>query len=297
MGDRRRLGVLGWPVAHSLSPAIQNAALAAAGLDGWRYQLLPVGPDLFSELVRALPGAGFAGANVTIPHKQAALELAAQATDRARAIGAANTLTFPPGEGITADNTDAPALVAALPFSAAGRTALVLGAGGSARAAVWALLDAGASRVAVWNRTPERARRLAAELGATPASGIAAADVLVNCTSVGLDGSDPFDRLPVAPGDLAGYGCVVDLVYTATGTKLTARAQEPGVPTVGGLELLIGQGALSFERFTGMAPSRDAMRAAVSAANLRGHGERRHRGRPDLPALPGNGSVDLRPGG
>ena len=117
---RARLGVLGWPVAHSRSPAIQNAALAAAGLDGWRYQLLPVPPELFSELVRALPGAGFAGANVTIPHKQAALELAAQATDRARAIGAANTLMFGPGGAIAADNTDAPALVAALPFAAAG---------------------------------------------------------------------------------------------------------------------------------------------------------------------------------
>jgi shikimate dehydrogenase len=141
MTERRRLGVLGWPVAHSRSPAIQNAALKAAGLQDWRYQLLPVPPELFAETVPALPGAGFAGANATIPHKRAALALATGATPRARAIGAANTLTFAPDGAITADNTDAPALIAALPFAVPGRTAMVLGAGGSARAAVWALLD------------------------------------------------------------------------------------------------------------------------------------------------------------
>ena len=166
---RRRLGVLGWPVAHSRSPAIQNAALAAAGLHDWRYQLLPVPPELFAETVPALPGAGFAGANVTIPHKEVALALAHTATPRARAIGAANTLTFGPDGAIGADNTDAPALIAALPFAVTGRSAMVLGAGGSARAAVWALLDAGAAEVRLWNRTAQRARDLASELGATAA--------------------------------------------------------------------------------------------------------------------------------
>ena len=162
-----RLGVLGWPVAHSRSPAMHNAALAAVGLTDWRYQLLPVPPELFAETVRALPGAGFRGVNVTIPHKQAALALADEATERASAIGAANTLTFESGT-VIADNTDAPALIAGLPFPAQGRTALVLGAGGSARAAVWALRDAGAAEVRVWNRTPERAERLCAELGGDP---------------------------------------------------------------------------------------------------------------------------------
>ena len=122
----RRLGVLGWPVAHSRSPAIQNAALAAAGLREWRYQLLPVAPELLAEVVPALPGAGFAGANVTIPHKESALALARTATPRARAIGAANTLTFGPDGEIGADNTDAPALIAALPFDAGGRTAVIV---------------------------------------------------------------------------------------------------------------------------------------------------------------------------
>jgi shikimate dehydrogenase len=263
-----RLGVLGWPVAHSRSPAMQNAALAAAGLTRWRYQLLPAAPELFTELVRALRGANFRGANVTIPHKGAALALATAPTDRARAIGAANTLTFEPGEEIVADNTDAPAILAALPLAIAGRSAVVLGAGGSARAAVWALLDAGAREVRVWNRSTGRGRDLCEELGAAPlgpapAAGELRADVLVNCTSVGLDGSDPFDRLPIGADDLAGYGCVVDLVYTAEGTALVAAAQERGVPVVDGLELLVRQGALSFERFTGRPAPVEAMRAAV----------------------------------
>jgi shikimate dehydrogenase len=259
-----RLGVLGWPVAHSRSPAIQNAALAAAGLHDWRYQLLPVPPELFGEAVPALPGAGFAGANVTIPHKEAALALAGEASPRARAIGAANTLTFGPGGQIAADNTDAPALIAALPFPISGRTAMVLGAGGSARAAVWALLDAGAAEVRLWNRTAQRAYTLAAELGAIPVDRPTAADLLVNCTAVGLDGSDPFDRLPLAPGDLTAYGCVADLVYTVHGTVLVDRARAQGVAAVDGLELLIGQGALSFEIFTGVPASLQAMRAAAA---------------------------------
>lgn len=278
MTERRRLGVLGWPAAHSRSPAIQNAALHAAGLTGWRYQLLPLPPELVAEVVPALPGAGFAGVNVTIPHKQAALALAQTANPRARAIGAANTLTFGPSGEISADNTDAPALIAALPFPAAGRTAMVLGAGGSARAAVWALRDAGAAEVRVWNRTAHRAHGLAAELGATATERPAAADILVNCTAVGLDGSDSFDRLPLDPEELGGYGCVVDLVYTAAGTTLIEEARRRGIPAVDGLELLVGQGALSFEIFTGRAASMEVMRAAAQAAtgpvqaNLRRHG-------------------------
>jgi shikimate dehydrogenase len=264
---RRRLGVLGWPVGHSRSPAIQNAALAAAGLDGWRYQLLPVPPELLAELVPALSGAGFAGANVTIPHKQAALALAHVATPRARAIGAANTLTLGDDGRIGADNTDAPALLEALPFPIAGRTAMVLGAGGSARAVVWALLDAGAAEVRLWNRTARRAHDLARALGATAVAHPGSADLLVNCTAVGLDGSDPFDRLPLAPGDLTAYGCVVDLVYTVNGTVLVDRARAQGVAAVDGLELLIGQGALSFEIFTGLPASLEAMRAATRACS------------------------------
>ena len=129
MDGLTRLGVAGWPVAHSRSPAMHNAALEAVGLDGWRYQHLPLPPELFAETVRALPAVGFAGINVTIPHKEAALALADEATATARAIGAANTLTFAPDGTVRADNTDAPGLMAALGDERP-RTAVVLGAGG-----------------------------------------------------------------------------------------------------------------------------------------------------------------------
>ncbi len=276
---RTRLGVLGWPVAHSRSPAIQNAALCAAGLGHWRYQLLPVPPEVFQETVKALATAGLRGANVTIPHKQAALLAADEASPSARSIGAANTLVFDDAGAIRADNTDAPALIESLPFAPDGRSALVLGAGGSARAAVWALRAAGAGEVRVWNRTPERARRLCAELGATPTSAAAPADLLVNCTSVGLHASDdPWAQLPIGPEQLAGFGCVVDLVYREQHeTALVRAARLRSIPNVDGLELLIGQGALSFERFTGRNAPLEAMRAAVGRAIDRS-------GRPDRPA-------------
>jgi shikimate dehydrogenase len=241
-----RLGVLGWPVAHSRSPAMQRAALRAVGLDGWAYQLLPVPPELFDETVRGLPAAGFLGANVTIPHKEAALAVADTATPLARTIGAANMLTFT-SEGIEADNTDAPGLLAAIGDPPA--SALVLGAGGSARAAIHALAGAGCE-VSVLARTPGRAAGLPATVVEHPV----AAQALVNCTPVGLH--DP-DELPLDP---AGYELVVDLVYRDGGTALTRAA--PG-RVVDGLEILVRQGALSFTRWTGREAPLDAMRTAV----------------------------------
>jgi len=261
-----RLGVLGWPVAHSLSPALHNAALEAVGLSGWRYQLLPVPPELLAETVRALPEAGFRGANVTIPHKRAALGLTAEATPRAREIGAANTLVFSERAQARADNTDAPALIEELPFPAAGKTVLVLGAGGSARAAVWALGDAGAADVRVWNRTAERASELCRQLGGTAVSGAEPADVLVNCTSVGLDGSEEaFDQLPLSPQQLSEYKCVIDFVYAPGDTALVRAARDRAVLVVDGFDLLVRQGALSFEQFTSRPAPVEVMRQAVRA--------------------------------
>ena len=261
---RIRLGVAGWPVAHSLSPAMHNAALEAVGLGDWRYQRLPIPPELFDETVLGL--VGFRGVNVTIPHKHAALALATDPTPRALAIGAANTLLFEAGGGIRADNTDAPGLIESLPLDPAGRTALVLGAGGSARAVVWALLDGGAREVRVWNRTPERARELSSDLGATPVGRAEPADLLVNCTSVGLDPSqDAFKALPLAADDVTSYECVVDLVYRDTETPLVQAARARRVPVVGGRELLVRQGVLSFEMFTGRAAPIEIMRRAAGA--------------------------------
>lgn len=252
-----RYGVLGWPVAHSRSPAMMRAA----GLE--RYQLLPVPPERFDETVRALAGAGFAGANVTIPHKEAALALADEATEAARAIGAANTLELRPDGSIRASNTDAPGLLAATEGRPR-RSAVVLGAGGSARAAVWALRSAGA-QVAIWNRSADRARRLAAELEATAVDEVPkTADLLVHCTAVGLsDPSTTFSSLPLCPHDLCGYATVVDLVYRPGGTALIEAARQHGAVTVDGLEILVQQGALSFATWTGREAPVAAMRRAV----------------------------------
>jgi shikimate dehydrogenase len=260
-----RLGVLGWPVAHSRSPAMHAAAFAALGLTDWTYQLLPVPPELFDETVRALPAAGFAGVYVTLPHKLAALALADDAGDAARAIGAANTLLFD-GGAIRAENTDAPGLLAALPLDPAGRRALVLGAGGSARAAVWALVAAGAE-VFIWNRTPERARTLADELGATAVESALGAELLLNCTSAGLESpGQTFKSLPVNADDVGEYQCVVDLVYRDAMTPLLRAALDGGAAVVDGLEILVAQGAISFELWTGRKAPVDAMRQGARAS-------------------------------
>ncbi len=260
----KRLGVIGWPVAHSRSPAIQNAALAAAGLgDSWHYQLLPIPPEVFTETVLALPDDGFVGVNVTLPHKQEALALASDASARAKAIGAANTLVFRSDGGIYADNTDAPALTQGAPIPVKGTDALILGAGGSARAALWALLDAGARSVRVWNRSPERAVELCAELGGTPVQTIEPADLVVNCTAVGLHADDTLAMLPLPEHRVDSFAAVADYPYSAQGTPFTLAARAAGIPNVDGLELLVLQGALAFAHFTGLEASLSAMRAAV----------------------------------
>jgi shikimate dehydrogenase len=261
------LGVCGWPVTHSRSPQMQNAALAAAGLHDWRYLRLPLPPELFTETVRALPAAGFRGVNVTIPHKEVALALADHASPSAQAIGAANTLTFEHG-AIHADNTDAPGLLAALGQDPAGRSVLVLGAGGAGRAAAWALRGAGA-QVTVWNRTPERARALAADLGVRATEAPEAAEIVVNCTSVGLqDPGATFKALPLTADELRAGSLIVDMVYRDGGTRLLEAARTRGARVVDGLEILVAQGAASFERWTGLEAPRKAMReAAKTIAN------------------------------
>jgi shikimate dehydrogenase len=266
-----RLGVIGWPVAHSRSPAMHAAALRELGLaPPWSYQRLPVAPELFAETTRALGGAGFHGANVTIPHKQAALALADEASEAARAIGAANTLTFAPDGTIAAENTDAPGLIAAMERAGhppRGLTATVLGAGGTARAAVWALRAAGAREVSVWNRTAERAEALAGACGIRAVRLPESTDILINCTSVGLvrpaSASESSLNLLSLKHDLVGrYSYVVDFVYGTGPTELLAAAHEQGVPTLDGLELLVAQGALSLERWTGRPAPLAVMRRA-----------------------------------
>ena len=257
---------------------MHNAALAAVGLaDEWSYEAIDVPPEEFAERVRALPSQGFVGVNVTVPHKRAALEIAHTASDAAGEIGAANTLSFEEG-AIGADNTDAPGFLAALPAPPSGQHALVLGAGGSARAVVWALLRAGA-RVEVWNRTAARVEELAGELGATahqdqgelPSREF---DLVVNATSVGMEA--PPERAESGSGLASDLGAlhlsadgfrhgqvVVDLPYGSDETELTRAATERGATVIGGLEVLVHQGAASFRIWTGVDPPLDVMREAA----------------------------------
>jgi shikimate dehydrogenase len=259
-------GVLGFPVAHSRSPAMHNAAFGALGLD-WRYLRLPVPPELFEETVRALPASGYRGANVTLPHKVPASALADRVTPAARATGAANTLLFEPDGAIEADNTDAPGFLDALGESPRGRSTLVLGAGGAARAVAWALREEGAARVMFWNRTPERAAALAHELGLEHVGRPVAADIVVNATSFGLDAGEAGDGVGAASAlgleTLEAPEVVVDLVYGPQTTPVAAWGAAAGARVVDGLEVLVRQGARSFERWTGRAPSLEVMRTAV----------------------------------
>lgn len=264
-----RFGVAGFPVGHSRSPAIHAAAYAALGIDA-DYQRLPIPPPLFGETVRALPASGFSGVNVTIPHKQAALEVADSASEGANRIGAANTLTFADGL-IAADNTDAPGMLAAIERDVSGARALVLGAGGTARAAVFALSEAGA-QVAIWNRTPRRAALLAEEFNAetvdSPSTSAAAADLIVNTTALGMNPDDDAASTLAALGlqldRLPEDAMIVDFVYRDGGSPLTSAARERGLTVVDGLELLVRQAALSFEIWFEREAPVDAMRAAVT---------------------------------
>jgi shikimate dehydrogenase len=272
IGAMPKLAVLGQPISHSRSPAIHNAALEELGLaPEWSYEAIELSPEEFEDRVRAMPAEGFAGANVTIPHKLAALRVADSASDAAGEIGAANTLSFTDG-AIAADNTDATGFLEALPGSPSGMRAVVLGAGGAARAVIWALLRAGAE-VAVWNRTQARGEELALEMGATPIPSedqvpAAGYELLVNTTSVGLAGPDPagaddLKALHVDADALNETHTVVDLVYGPDETPLATAARRRGARVVDGLDVLVHQGAASLRIWTGMDPPIETMRRAA----------------------------------
>lgn len=251
---------------------MQTAALAELGLaDEWSYEAIEIAPEDFAARLISMARAGFVGANVTIPHKLAALELADEASEAARSIGAANTLSFDAGR-ITADNTDAAGLLGAIGTPTKGLHALVMGAGGSARAVVWALSRAGAE-VEVWNRTPERGRALASELGVSLAEqpSVAGFDLLVNATSVGMGASPHLQapvlkKLPIDADSLGERQMVVDLAYGAAETELVQTAKLRGARTIDGLEVLVHQGAASLRIWTGREPPIETMRRAARAS-------------------------------
>jgi shikimate dehydrogenase len=265
------LAVIGHPVAHSRSPVMQTAALTALGLAGeWSYGAIDWAPEVFEAEVAGLAAEGdYRGVNVTIPHKEAALGLADEVDPVAREIGAANTLVFA-DDVISAFNTDAAGLRNALRVNPDGRRALVLGAGGAARAAIWALHDAGAV-VEIWNRTESRAAAVVERMAVPDARVVADPDtrdygLIVNTTSVGLHGEDPFQELPIDPDQL-GERVVVDMVYADGPSTLSQVAAAGGAIVVDGLEILVQQGALSLAIWLGMpkldAGVIDAMRAAA----------------------------------
>lgn len=264
-----KLAVIGHPVGHSRSPAMQTAALEVLGLAGeWSYGALDVAPEEFEARVGELAAGGeYAGVNVTVPHKQAALALADTASGAAREIGAANTLSLAAGR-VEAENTDAAGLLAALPGSPWGARTLMLGAGGAARAVLWALVGEGAE-VEVWNRTASRAEAICAELGGRPVATPTQADydLLVNTSAAGLGGEDPFAELPLDAGGFAAGQTAVDMVYGAAPSRLLAAASAAGATTVDGLEILVQQGARSLRIWTGREPDLDAMRAAARGAD------------------------------
>jgi shikimate dehydrogenase len=274
------LAVVGHPIEHSRSPVMQTAALAAMRLAGeWTYGALDLAPEDFEAGIAELALEGeYAGVNVTIPHKEAALAMADEASPAAREIGAANTLSFRMEGGedgfsrILADNTDAGGLLGSLPTAPGGQRALVLGAGGAARAVIWALAGEGAA-VEVWNRTPERATAVCAELGGTavaePEGAGAAYDLIVNTSAAGLAGEDPFEHLPLARDGFRPEQTVVDMVYGDTPSPLLAAATEAGAATVDGLEILVQQGARSLALWLELPEIEpeiiEAMRAAARA--------------------------------
>jgi shikimate dehydrogenase len=261
-----RAFVVGHPIAHSRSPLIHGHWLAEHGIPG-SYVRLDVAPDAFPDFIRRLPESGFRGGNVTLPHKEAAFALADTLTPRARAIGAVNTLMVGPDGRIGGDNTDAPGFCAHLdhtlgtgwPERGSG-TALVLGAGGAARAIVVGLAERGLRRILVANRTPARAEAVAAlapGIGAACAwdalpAALEEAGLLVNTTSLGMTGQPPLD-LDLAP--MPKGAAVADIVYAPLETDLLAAARRRGLAAVDGLGMLLHQAVPGFAAWFGLRPA------------------------------------------
>ncbi|PVH28348.1 shikimate dehydrogenase [Pararhodobacter oceanensis] len=265
--------VIGDPIAHSRSPRLHGHWLARYGING-HYIPLKIAPQDFAEALHMLPRMGFAGANVTIPHKEAALALADHATPLAKRIGAANTLSFTEN-GIEADNTDAYGFTQNILSQQPDwqpKTVAVIGAGGASRAVLAALLDLGATDIRLSNRSPQRALDLAAEFGPAiravawdeRSTALADCDTLVNATSLGMQGHP---ALELDLSDLPATAVVNDLVYAPLETPLLAQARARGNPCVDGLGMLLYQAAAGFERWFVHKPEVDeTLRRAVLAS-------------------------------
>ncbi|AUG54674.1 shikimate dehydrogenase [Thalassospira marina] len=263
-GTSRLAGVMGWPVAHSKSPRLQGYWLAKYGIDG-TYMPLPVAPENFASAVKSLRDLGFAGVNVTIPHKQAVFDVCDELSDRAQRIGAVNTVTFADDGKILGDNTDGFGFIENLRQNApdidfARGPAIVLGAGGACRAIIVSLLDENCPEIRLLNRTKARADALADEIN-DPRITVVEWDridhcledaaLLVNTTSLGMVGQPP---LEIDLAGLAKQAIVTDIVYAPLKTGLLAQAEGRGNPVVDGLGMLLHQARPGFHCWFGIDP-------------------------------------------
>ena len=274
-GTTKNLGVMGWPIAHSLSPVLQNAAIEEAGLD-YVYISLPVPPEKLKEAVAGLRAMQFTGWNVTIPHKQAIMAELDAVDEDARIIGAVNTVVNRDGH-LTGYNTDCIGFMQPLAqqgFLPKGKEATILGAGGAARAVIWGLLRAKVKRITLGVRNPAKAARLAEEFAAYGeiqvlhwedsafAEHLAVTDLLVNTTPLGMyphvEGMPPVDWTKLKKDAL-----VYDIIYTPERTRFLSEAQAHGHAIITGEGMLAGQGAAAFTLWTGVAPDLALMKRAL----------------------------------
>lgn len=275
------VGVIGWPVEHSLSPAMHNAALRHMGLN-WVYLAFAVPPERVAEAVAAVRGLGLVGLNVTIPHKQAAAEHLDELDDAARALEAVNTIVRRENR-LVGYNTDAQGFLRALEeqgHTVAGRRVAIIGAGGAARSVAWAVARAGAAGLTILNRTSQRAEAVCA-LAASAAAGLFVtqaplsgpvaeqavweAEVVVNCTPVGMH--PRVEEGPVIPGEWLHEGqVVVDLIYNPRESTLLRAARAQGAQVVDGTGMLVHQGAIALQHWSGREPPVEVMRTALLQA-------------------------------
>ena len=270
-----RACVIGNPISHSLSPKLHSFWLERYGLDG-SYTALKVTEQDLEKTLRALPAQGFVGANITLPHKVSVLQIADQITDRATLVGAANTLIFKEDGRIFADNTDGYGFISNLrqgapDWDAKSGPAMILGAGGAARAIIVALADAGAPEIILTNRTRANAEALRADFGSRirvvdwvqASAALPEAHVLINTTSLGMKGGPEFK---MSLDNLRPETVVTDIVYNPLRTPFLDAAEAAGCLTVDGLGMLLHQGVPGFERWFGKRPEVDeATRQAVLA--------------------------------
>ena len=276
-----KLGIIGYPIGHSISPVFQQAALDHCGIDG-AYQAYQVAPDSLAEFFQGLRQPDFLGINVTVPHKEAVIPYLDEVDDWATAAGAVNTIVNRDGR-LSGHNTDGSGFLRALKdgadFYPEDSRVLVLGAGGAARGVILALVRDGIADLTVANRTLERAQRLAdlaqsdgISSRAIPLSGqeltdaAANADLIVNCTTIGMSHGPDEAGSPLSHSQIPSTALVNDLVYNPLETPLLREAERAGAGVLGGIHMLVYQGAASFEMWTGKDAPVDVMLAAATKA-------------------------------